>query len=255
MRTFHSYLGWSRPLAILAVLVLVLAACVPKPAGSVSFLEPGGAAQVISPFKVQLSVAGLTVEPAGTARDGYGHHHLIIDSELPPLDKPVPSDKQHVHLGKGQTEAVLDLPVGEHTLRLLFAKGDHIPYDPEVTATIKVTVTERRAVSFLEPQTGAQVTSPFTVRMGVVGVVVAPAAEGIHDGRGHHHIMVDTDLPVKGQPIPSDAQHIHFGKAQTETTLNLPAGNHTLTLLFAGGDHVPLDPPVTATISITVVQQ
>lgn len=240
--------------AVLALLAaLAISACRGGPAGSVSVEKPADGAKVTSPFIVQMAVSDLTVEPAGTVRDGYGHHHILVDTDLPAVGRPIPSDGQHRHFGKGQTEAVLDLPPGEHTLRLLFARGDHVPYDPAVTASVKVTVTERRAVTFLEPADGARVTSPFTVRMATESVTVEPAGT-VRDGYGHHHILVDTDLSSTGQPVPSDNQHLHFGKGQTETTLNLPAGDHTLTLLFAGGDHVPNDPPISKTIRVTVLQ-
>ncbi len=242
---------------IVALLILtlgILSACgSDEPAGKVSFIAPSDEAKVISPFRVRMGAEGVTVEPAGQVRGGYGHHHIIIDANLPPLDKPIPSDVRHRHFGKGQTEAVLDLDPGEHTLRLLFARGNHIPYNAAITDTIKVNVTERRQVFFIEPQDGAQVTSPVTVKMGAEGVTVEPAGE-VREGYGHHHIIIDTDLPPAGQAIPGDEQHRHFGKGQTETTLDLTPGEHTLQLLFATGVHVPYDPTIADTITITVVE-
>jgi hypothetical protein len=239
-----------------AVLVAALSACTKEPAGQVSFTQPANGASVVSPFTVKMSAAGVTVEPASAGvHDRRGHHHIIVGETLPPTGQPIPSDAQHLHFGKAQTEATLDLPPGEHTLQLLFAKGDHVPYDPIITSNIKVTVTNQRKVSFLEPVSAAQVTSPFTVKMGAAGVTVEPASAGVHEGAGHHHIIVDADLPASGQPIPSDAQRLHFGKAQTEATLDLPPGEHTLQLLFAKGDHIPYDPFVTSTIKVTVTGQ
>lgn len=225
-----------------------------EPAGRVFFTEPSVGGQVTSPFWVRMGAERVSVEPAGQVREGYGHHHIIVDGALPPLDKPIPSDAQHRHFGKGQTEAILDLEPGPHTLRLLFAKGNHVPYDAAITDTISINVTERRRAFFVEPQNGAQVTGPITVRMGVEGLVVEPAADGVHEGAGHHHIIVDADLPPAGEPIPSDEQHRHFGKAQTEIILDLPPGEHTLRLLFAQGSHVPYDPAITDTITITVTK-
>ena len=221
---------------------------------AVSFLEPSDGAQVTSPFAVKMGAEGVGVEPAGDVRDGYGHHHIVVDADLPALDEPIPSDEQHRHFGKAQTETTLDLPLGEHTLRLLFADGHHTPHGPAVTDTIKITVTERKAVSFLEPSDGAQVTSPFAVKMGAEGVAVEPAGD-VRAGYGHHHIIVDADLPLLDEPIPSDEQHRHFGKVQTETTLDLPPGEHMLRLLFADGHHMPYDPPITATVQVTVVKE
>ena len=194
-----------------------------------------------------------SVEPASEGiNEGAGHHHIIVDTDLPQAGSPIPSDDQHRHFDKGQTEAVLDLPAGEHTLRLSFADGSHDPYDPAVTDTVKVAVTERRAVSFANPVEGAKVKSPFTVQMLSEGLIVDPASEGVNEGAGHHHIIIDADLPPAGIAIPSDDQHHHFGKGQTETTLDLPPGAHRLRLSFADTNHEPYDPPITHTVSITV---
>ena len=240
---------------ILALSLVSLAACGDdEPEGEVNFIEPLDGAQVTSPFTVRMGAEGIVVEPAGEVRDGFGHHHIIIDAELPALDQPIPSDGQHRHFGGGQTETALDLAPGEHTLRLLFAKGNHVPYDPAITDTIRITITERREVSFIEPLDGAQVTSPFTVRMGAEGIVVEPAGE-VRDGFGHHHIIIDAELPALDQPIPSDGQHRHFGGGQTETALDLAPGEHTLRLLFAKGNHVPYDPAITDTIRITITER
>ena len=238
---------------MLALVVLFLLACKSEPAGEVAFTQPQDGAEVASPFTVKMSATGVRVEPAiEGVNEGAGHHHIVVDADLPPAGRPVPSDAQHLHFGKGQTEAVLDLPPGEHTLRLSFADGHHSPYDPAVTDTIKVTVTGRSAVSFTQPEDGAEVASPFTVKMSATGVRVEPASEGVNEGAGHHHIVVDADLPPAGRPVPSDAQHLHFGKGQTEAVLDLPPGEHTLRLSFADGHHSPYDPAVTDTIKVTV---
>jgi hypothetical protein len=99
-------------------------------------------------------------------------------------------------------------------------------------------------VYFISPTDGARVKSPFVVRFGLSGMGVAPA--GIQaEHTGHHHLLVDVaSLPPEGQPLPSDAQHLHFGKGQTETTLTLPPGEHTLQLVVGDHLHVPHLPPV-----------
>ena len=133
-------------IAIIAVFLLVAAAvflpaCGSEPAGEVSFTQPKDGASVVSPFTVKMAATGVKVEPASAGvNEGAGHHHIIIDADLPPAGRPIPSDDDHRHFGKGQTETTLDLPAGEHTLRLSFANGKHNPYDPAVTDTIKVTV-------------------------------------------------------------------------------------------------------------------
>jgi len=94
-------------------------------------------------FSVQFSVSGMTVEPAGTDIENTGHHHLLIDvDELPDPNLPIPKDDHFLHFGGGQTETVLTLPAGDHTLQLLFGDYAHIPHHPMVKSesiTIHVT--------------------------------------------------------------------------------------------------------------------
>ena len=245
--------GLGVSLVLLLVTGVGLACGSDEPAGEVSFVQPEDGDSVVSPFEVKMVATGVNVEPASAGvNEGAGHHHIIINTDLPPAGSSIPSDDQYRHFGKGQTETVLDLPVGEHTLRLSFANGDHHPYDPAITDTVEITVTERRAVSFVAPVDGAKVKGPVAVQMSVEGLVVEPASEGVNEGAGHHHIVIDADLPVAGTAIPSDDQHRHFGKGQTEATLDLPPGVHTLRLSFADANHEPYDPPITDTVSITV---
>jgi hypothetical protein len=108
------------------------------------------------------------------------------------------------------------------------------------------------AVYFISPKDGDTVSGPVTVRFGLRGMGVAPAGT-IAEGTGHHHLIVDAPLPAAGQPIPNDARHLHFGKGQTETTLTLPPGKHTLQLLVGDHSHIPHDPVVASeVITITV---
>jgi hypothetical protein len=100
------------------------------------------------------------------------------------------------------------------------------------------------AVYFIAPAAGERLKSPFTVRFGLRGMGVAPAGIAL-ENTGHHHLLVDVaELPPEGQPLANDAQHLHFGKGQTETTLTLPAGEHTLQLVLGDHLHVPHQPPV-----------
>ena len=104
----------------------------------------------------------------------------------------------------------------------------------------------------ISPQDGAIVASPVLVRFGLTGMGVAPAGVAF-EATGHHHLIVDAPLPPADQPIPNDAHHLHFGKGQTETSLALPPGPHTLQLLLGDLNHVPHDPPVASEpITITV---
>lgn len=109
------------------------------------------------------------------------------------------------------------------------------------------------AVYFVTPLDGQTLSSPVTVRFGLEGLGVAPAGVERKD-TGHHHLLVDLDeLPTSGQPIPADERHIHFGGGQTQTTLELPPGEHTLQLLMGDHLHVPHEPPVVSDkITITV---
>ena len=109
-------------------------------------------------------------------------------------------------------------------------------------------------VYFIAPADGAKVHSPVTVKFGLRGMGIAPA--GIKfDNTGHHHLLVDTDLSELklDAPMPATDKILHFGKGQTETTLNLPRGKHTLQLVFADQLHQSFDPPLhSKKITITV---
>jgi hypothetical protein len=109
-------------------------------------------------------------------------------------------------------------------------------------------------VYFIAPRNGAKVHGPVTVRFGLKGMGVAPA--GIKfDNTGHHHLLVDTDLSELklDAPLPVTDKILHFGKGQTETTLTLAPGKHTLELLFADYQHLSFNPPLhSEKITITV---
>ena len=109
-------------------------------------------------------------------------------------------------------------------------------------------------VYIISPKNGAKVHGPVTIRFGLKGMGIAPA--GIKfDNTGHHHLLIDTDIKdVKlSEPMPTTDKILHFGKGQTETTLNLSAGKHTLELIFADYTHRSFDPPLhSAKITITV---
>ena len=93
------------------------------------------------------------VAPAGTKRPNSGHHHLLIDTDLPPLDKPIPNDENHLHFGGGQTEIELSLPPGPHTLQLLLGDADHIPHNPPIYSDkIHVTVVESPLRALRKPR-------------------------------------------------------------------------------------------------------
>jgi hypothetical protein len=93
-------------------------------------------------IRVWFGLRHMGVAPAGVGKPNTGHHHLLIDTELQDLDAPIPSDRNHLHFGGGQTETTLELPPGSHTLQLVMGDLDHIPHNPPVMSK-KVTVTVR----------------------------------------------------------------------------------------------------------------
>lgn len=113
----------------------------PVPAGAkVMFVSPADGAKVKSPVKLVFGVEGMKVQPAGQAVEGTGHHHVIIGASGTPTGEVVPADETHIHFGKGQTEAELPLPAGEHKLTLQFADGIHASYGPALSQTITIVV-------------------------------------------------------------------------------------------------------------------
>ncbi len=107
------------------------------------------------------------------------------------------------------------------------------------------------AVTISQPEDGSTVSSPLTVCMKPWGVEFQPAKKGVNAGKGHNHILVDVELPDLSKPIPKDANHIHMGDGSSCKTIKLSPGKHTIRTLFAKGNHVPYDPPLTDTIMVT----
>lgn len=106
-------------------------------------------------------------------------------------------------------------------------------------------------VYFIEPLDGAVVGSEVRVLMGVKGMQVMPAGD-VAEGAGHHHLLIDAAPIAAGDVVPKDDQHLHFGKGQTETTLTLAPGEHSLTLQFADGAHVSYGEKMRSTITVRV---
>ena len=113
----------------------------PAPANArLYFVTPADGDTVSSPVRVEFAVDGMEVVPAGTEAANSGHHHIIVDVDLPPMNLPIPADANHVHFGDGSSSAELTLEPGEHTLQLLFADHLHIPHDPPVVSE-RITIT------------------------------------------------------------------------------------------------------------------
>lgn len=108
-------------------------------------------------------------------------------------------------------------------------------------------------VYIISPKDGATIKGPVTVVFGLAGMGVAPAGVQM-ENTGHHHLLIDTDLPKDlGVPLPATDAIRHFGKGQTETTLTLPPGKHTLQLVLGDHLHIPFNPVVASPkITITV---
>ncbi len=130
------------------------------------------------------------------------------------------------------------------------ACGDH--HEETVVEIPRTAAPPGASVYIISPENGAEVGSPVTVRFGLRGMGVAPA--GIPAPHtGHHHLIVDAEVPAANAAIPADDKHLHFGKGQTETSLKLTPGKHTLLLVLGDQNHVPHEPPVVSPrITITV---
>ncbi|MGA8992041.1 MAG: DUF4399 domain-containing protein [Rhodoplanes sp.] len=246
------------------------------PGAAVYFIDLKDGATIPAKATIHFGLRGMGVAPAGSDRANSGHHHLLIDTELPPLDRPIPNDFNHLHFGAGQTEAEVTLTPGEHTLQLLFADKDHIPHSPPLSSPkIRVRVVEEGSppatasappparrhpapadakVYFVYPINGAYVSRTPIIRFGLVNMGVAPAGV-VKPNTGHHHLLIDTLVPPLDRPIPNDFNHLHFGAGQTEAKVTLPLGVHTLQLLLGDENHVPHDPPVLSKpIKVTVTE-
>ena len=211
---------------------------------------------VSSPFRVDFSIRGMGVIPAGKPHPKAGHHHLLVNTALPNNPgEQIPFNDFHRHFGKGQTGAVVALPPGEHRVRLLFADHDHRPYfiySPELRITVKgprgavppkVTRVDFEAscrrwydeeISRPRPEgvralvanirDGEPVVSPVNERLAVDGFGVSPKGFG---GPGLGHFQLDV-LRAEGAAILSP----DLSNGATQTTLNLSSGVYTLRLRF-----------------------
>jgi Domain of unknown function (DUF4399) len=241
------------------------------PGAEVYFIDLKNGATVPAKLKLFFGLRNMGIAPAGSDRENSGHHHLLIDTPLPPLNQPIPNDFNHLHFGAGQTEAEITLKPGEHTLQLLMGDKDHIPHTPPVMSQrirVRVEGTPEAvalsggpspsppgaAVYFNDPiKEGAVVPPKFTIYFGLRNMGLAPA--GVErENAGHHHLLIDTELPPLDQPIPNDFNHLHFGSGQSEAEITLKHGQHTIQLLLGDKDHIPHTPPVMSPrITIRVV--
>jgi hypothetical protein len=131
-------------LSSVATLALAAGPALPTskaPAGAkVYIISPADGATVGREFTVRFGLSGMGVAPAGVEKEHTGHHHLLIDvATLPAAGQPIPNDDNHKHFGGGQTETVLHLSPGTHTLQLELGDANHVPFDPPVVSS-KITI-------------------------------------------------------------------------------------------------------------------
>jgi len=114
----------------------------PSPAGAeVYIISPKDGATVKSPVTVEFGLKGMGVAPAGVKFENTGHHHLLIDTDIPAdQNAPLPTSDNVRHFGKGQTEASIELKPGKHTLQLVLGDDKHTPHNPPVVSK-KITIT------------------------------------------------------------------------------------------------------------------
>lgn len=136
----------------------------------------------------------------------------------------------------------------------LLAACEEYPPPEEATELPRTVAPAGASVYIISPaDSDTLAAGEVTVRFGLVGMGVAPAGVDFVE-TGHHHLLLNVEtLPPMDLPLPNDANHLHFGNGQTETTLELPSGTHTLQLLLGDRLHIPHDPPVISEkITVTV---
>ncbi|MGB5688579.1 MAG: DUF4399 domain-containing protein [Woeseiaceae bacterium] len=138
----------------------------------------------------------------------------------------------------------------------LAACGDRATTEPAVEASAaepaasmpaRTESADEARVYFVSPADGETVSNPVSVVFGIEGMTVAPAGQDVPHS-GHHHLLIDTELPDLGLPIPKDENHIHFGDGSTATEITLEPGEHRLQLLLGDHLHIPHDPPLTSDV-------
>jgi hypothetical protein len=228
------------------------------PKRAVSFMWPQDGSTVFTEFDVAFGVNGMGLRKASEdpLDKTTGHHHVIIDAPSIPAGQVVPKDATHIHYGDASSTARLTVTPGPHVLEMQLADGAHLSYGPELAAKIKITATEKPAavgVSFGNIKDGDVVASPVAVKFAVEGFTVRPAGQDVFDKTsGHHHLTIDGKGDDLGAVVAKDETHLHFGKGETEASVALTPGPHTLTMQFADGAHMSYGASMSKTIKITV---
>jgi hypothetical protein len=128
-------------LGTMALSASVLAGQTASPPGAEEYIIWPSDGAVIHKGKlwVRMGLRNMGVCPKGVTFPNCGHHHLLIDTDLPPLDQEIPSDRNHLHFGAGETDARIELPPGKHTLQLILGDQNHVPFAPPVYSK-KITI-------------------------------------------------------------------------------------------------------------------
>jgi len=207
---------------------------VPAPRSAETYftnLKDGGVYEAPFVARFGLSMRGLV--PAGKSAGRAGHHHLLVNQDLP-LDfkNPLPFTQNYIHFGKGQMETVVNLPPGKYQFRLLLADQGHIPYfvyskplqltiSKQNKAVTTAAVQGPPRVELLSPAARETVKGPFRVQFHASGYSVSHVASRVAD-TGHFRLTMER--------AGHKPEVLSFSGGQTETWLNPPAGDYNLRL-------------------------
>ncbi|MCY4731176.1 DUF4399 domain-containing protein [Natronomonas gomsonensis] len=207
---------------------------------AISFDVPSDGTTIHSPsLQWTASADGVTIEEAGQVNEGAGHYHIMIDTEPVTPGETIPSDDQHIHYGTGQSDGVLELGPGEHTLHLQVADGEHTAMG--LTDSVDVTVEDTATLDVSTSVDGSVVDWEATAE----DYTIEPSSNGVNSNSGHLHAIIDTDPVAVGEVIPSDARHVHYGDGSTSGTLDLEEqlgeeyepGEYTIHFQVGSGTH------------------
>lgn len=106
----------------------------------VFFKWPKNGTTVASPVFIDMGVEGMLIEPAGVVKEGYGHHHILINQKFWPIGEVIPASDSTLHYGKGQTDTSIELAPGKYLISLQFADGVHVSFGEEMSETIEINV-------------------------------------------------------------------------------------------------------------------
>ncbi|QIB75043.1 DUF4399 domain-containing protein [Halogeometricum borinquense] len=210
------------------------------PDASVSFDVPSSDAELTSTYVQWKATAdGVTIEKAGDVTEGAGHYHILVNTDPVTPGEIIPTDDSHIHYGTGQTDGVLELEPGDHTLHLQVGDGVHKAID--LVDTVEVTVRDEASLSLDTTVDGSVVEWDVTAE----NYTIQPASEGINSNAGHLHALIDTDHVPVGEVIPTDARHMHFGDGSTSGRIDLAEqlgdeyepGDHTIHFQVGTGTH------------------